>query len=69
MDIITTFLNKVIDEEVYIEELECFETFDRESHVFVLKKVLYGHKCNTLLPHLPMYLTNWGKHVLRGYYD
>jgi len=29
----TTFLNGVIKENVYIKQLEGFETFDRESHV------------------------------------
>ena len=33
MDAKTTFLNGKIEEEVYIEQLEGFETFDRESHV------------------------------------
>eukprot|EP00253_Pinus_taeda_P004001 PITA_04001 len=33
MDVKTTFLNAKIEEEVYIEKLEGFETFDRESHV------------------------------------
>eukprot|EP00253_Pinus_taeda_P012216 PITA_12216 len=38
------FLNGKIEEEVYIEHLEGFETFDRESHVFQLKRTLYGLK-------------------------
>ena len=38
----TTFLNGVIKEEVYIEQLKAFNTFDRESHVCKLKRVLYG---------------------------
>ena len=33
MDVKTSFLNGKIEEEVYIEQLEGFETFDRESHV------------------------------------
>jgi len=33
MDMKTTFLNGFIEEEVHIEKLEGFETFDRESHV------------------------------------
>jgi len=33
MDVKTKFLNGVFEEEVYIENLEGFETFNRESHV------------------------------------
>jgi hypothetical protein len=44
MDVKTTFLNGVIEEEVYIEQPEGFETFDRESHVCRLKRALYGMK-------------------------
>ena len=33
MDVKTTFLNGVIEEEVYIENSKGFQTFDRESHV------------------------------------
>ena len=42
MDVKATFLNGVIEEEMYIEQLEGFETFDRESHVCKLKRALYG---------------------------
>jgi hypothetical protein len=44
MDVKTTFLNSVIEEEVYIEQPQEFEVEDRESHVYKLKKVLYGLK-------------------------
>jgi len=37
MDVKTTFLNGVIEEEVYIEWLEGFETVEREWHVCKLK--------------------------------
>ena len=44
MDVKTTFLNGVIEEEVYIENTEGVDTFDRESHVYRLKRALYGLK-------------------------
>jgi hypothetical protein len=42
MDVTTTFLNGVIEEEVYIEQPRGFEVEDRKSHVCKLKKALYG---------------------------
>jgi hypothetical protein len=42
MDVKTTFLNGVIEEEVYIEKPQGFEVEDRRSHVYRLKKDLYG---------------------------
>eukprot|EP00253_Pinus_taeda_P009486 PITA_09486 len=44
MDVKTTFLDGKIEEEVYIEQPEGFDTFDRESHVCRLKRALYGLK-------------------------
>ena len=44
MDVSTAFLNGVIEDEVYIEQLEGFEIFSSESHVCRLKRVLYGLK-------------------------
>ena len=44
MDVKTSFLNIMIQEEVYIEQLEGFETLDHESHVCQLKRALYGLK-------------------------
>ena len=44
MDVKTNFLNGVLEEEVYVEHPLSFETHDRESHVFKLKKSLYGLK-------------------------
>eukprot|EP00253_Pinus_taeda_P032150 PITA_32150 len=44
MDVKTTFLNRVIEEEVYIEQLEGFETHEKRTHVCRLKKSLYGLK-------------------------
>ena len=42
MDVKTTFLNGVIEEEVHIEQPPRFDTHDKETHVCRLKKDLYG---------------------------
>jgi hypothetical protein len=44
MDVKTTFLNGVIEEEVYIEQPQGFEVEDRKTHVYKLKKDLYRLK-------------------------
>jgi hypothetical protein len=44
MDVKTTFLNGVIEEEVFIEQPQGFEFEDRNTHVCMLKKDLYGLK-------------------------
>ena len=44
MDVKTTFLNGVVEEEVYVEQPLGFETHDRQSHLCRLKKALYGLK-------------------------
>jgi hypothetical protein len=41
MDVKTTFLNGVVEEEVYIEQPQGFEVEDRKNHVCRLKKDLY----------------------------
>ena len=38
MDLKTNFLNGLIEEEVYIEQLQGFETDDQETHVCKIKK-------------------------------
>jgi len=40
MDVKKTFLNGIIEEEVYIEKLHGFEINGKESHVCRLKKSL-----------------------------
>jgi hypothetical protein len=44
MNVKRTFLNDVIEEEVYIEQSQGFEFEDNKTHVFRLKKALYGLK-------------------------
>ena len=44
MDVNTTFLNGVIEEEVYIEQPQGFEVEERATHVCKLKKDMYGLK-------------------------
>eukprot|EP00253_Pinus_taeda_P027263 PITA_27263 len=44
MDVKTTFLNGVKEEEEYIEKPEGFETHEKKSHICKLKKGLYGMK-------------------------
>jgi hypothetical protein len=44
MDVKTTFLNRAIEEEVYIEQPQGFEVHSRDTHVCRLKKALYGLK-------------------------
>ena len=44
MDVKTTFLNGVIEEEVYIEKPQGFEVEDITTHVCKLKKDMYGLK-------------------------
>ena len=41
MDVKTTFLNGVVEEEVYVEKPLGFETHDIETHVCNLNKALY----------------------------
>ena len=44
MDVKTSFLNGVIEEEVYIEKLEGFDVENKETHVCKLHRALYGLK-------------------------
>lgn len=44
MDVKTTFLNGMIEEEVYIEQPDGFVIHGKESHVCKLKKALHGLK-------------------------
>ena len=44
MDVKTDFLNGVIEEEVYTKYPKGFETHEKKSHVFRLKKAFHGLK-------------------------
>ena len=44
MDMKTTFLDGLIEEEVYIEQSQGFKTGDQKTHVCRLNKALYGLK-------------------------
>ena len=44
MDVNTAFLHGSIKEEVYVEQPEGFEIYDRKYHVCRLKKTIYGLK-------------------------
>jgi hypothetical protein len=44
MDVKTSLLNGVIEEEVYLEQPQWFEVEERKTHVCRLKKALYGLK-------------------------
>ena len=44
MDVKTTFLNGLIEEEICIEKLQGFETNDQKNHVCRIKKDFYGLK-------------------------
>ena len=44
MDVKTTFLNGLIEEEVYIEQPQGFETDNQKTHVCKLMNALYGLK-------------------------
>ena len=44
MDVKTSFLKGIVEEEVYMEKLDGFVIHEKESHVCRLKKALYGLK-------------------------
>lgn len=62
MDVKTTFLNGVIEEDIYVEQPEGFEAHGRDSYVCGLKRELYGFKQapRTWYSHIDNYLESVG---------
>ena len=62
MDLMTSFLNGVVEEKLYMEKPIGFETCDRETHVCKLKKYLYGlkQKPRTWYGRMDNFLTSLG---------
>jgi hypothetical protein len=44
MDVNIVLLNRVIEEEAYVEQPQGFEVYQKEIHVYRWKKTLYGFK-------------------------
>jgi len=44
MDVKSTFLNGILDEEIYVQQPPCYEVEGKEDKVYRLKKALYGVK-------------------------
>ena len=44
MDVKTTFLNDVVEEDVYVQQPLVYETHDKNTNVCKLRKDLYGLK-------------------------
>ena len=44
MDVKSTFLNSLIQEEVFVDQHPDFEDHNFPNHIFKLKKTLYGLK-------------------------
>ena len=62
MDVNTTFLNGVVEEEVYVEQPLSFETHDRETRVCKLNKALYclKHAPRTWYNRINSFVTSLG---------
>jgi hypothetical protein len=71
MDVKKTFLNGVIEEEVYIEQPQGFEVEYRKTHVCKLKKALYGLKQTprAWYGRIDIFLTSLGFTKSKDYYN
>jgi hypothetical protein len=63
MDVNIVLLNRVIEEEAYVEKLQCFEVYQKETHVCRWKKTLYGFKQLGAEPLM------YSRSVVKTYYD
>jgi hypothetical protein len=63
MDVKIVLLNKVIEEEAYIEKPQSFEVHQKETHVCRWKKTLYGFKQLGAEPLM------YSKSMVKNYYD
>jgi hypothetical protein len=41
---VKTILNRVIEEEAYVEQNQGFEVYQKDTHVYIWKKTFYGFK-------------------------
>ena len=62
MDVKNTFLHDFLKEEVFVEQPQGFEEHDMETHVWILKKALYGLKKSprAWYSHIDSYLMRFG---------
>jgi len=59
MDVRTAFLNGVVEEEIYIEQPEGFETYDREPHVLTQESIVWSQTGVPSMAHLDQQLSHW----------
>ncbi|GKF36963.1 retrovirus-related pol polyprotein from transposon TNT 1-94, partial [Tanacetum coccineum] len=50
MDVKTAFLNGNLQEEVFVSQPEGFEDQENPTHVYRLKKALYGQQVSSRVP-------------------
>ena len=66
MDVKSTFLNGILEEEVYIEQPKGFVDLDKKNMVCKLNKTLYGFKQAPLENGIKEYTIIWWRSVLKG---
>lgn len=62
MDMMTSFLNGMVEEEIYMEQPKGFETLNKDNQVCLLKRALYELKeaPRALYTHIDSYLQGLG---------